>query len=145
MAEAGQLRVPQPRNEPPLPHRGGGSGGGNASPPAGAAGSGGAGSGDGDGSAGDRNPPVITDIIYPKNRPYSARLYKERTRTWLAFTFSGAFLLTIAFSYAGAILGPHRWAPVRDWLQIMLPAETGLFGSALGFYFGSNAGSTGDD
>jgi hypothetical protein len=145
MAEAGQLRVPPPRNEPPLPNYGGAAGRGNAPPPAGAAGSGGAGSGDGDGSAGDGKPPVIADIIYPKNRPYSARLYKERTRTLLAATFCGAFVLTIAFSFAGAILGSRHWVPVRDWLQIMLPAETGLFGSALGFYFASSAGSRDDD
>jgi hypothetical protein len=145
MADPGQLKVPKPRNETRLPVRGEAAGSGNGPPPAGTAGPGSAGNGDGgDGDANDRKPLVLDDIIYPANRPYSARLYKERTRTLLASTFCGAFLLTLIFSFVGAIVGGHRWASLRDWLQIMLPAETGLFGSALGFYFASSASGRDD-
>jgi hypothetical protein len=139
MADAGQQTVPEPRTELPLPGVSGDSGSGNALPPAGAAGAAGG------GSAGGGKPPVVKEISYLRNRPYSPRWFKEGTRTLLAMTFAGALLLTIICSFIGAILGPPRWGPVRDWLQIMLPAETGLFGSALGFYFASSASSRDDD
>jgi hypothetical protein len=31
----------------------------------------------------------------------------------------------------------RAWLHVKDWLLVVLPPETGLFGSALGFCFGS--------
>jgi hypothetical protein len=85
--------------------------------------------------------PSIRRIRYPDASPYYAGLFKEGARTLLAVTFALAFLVTLVCSFVGAMLGPGKWAAVRDWLQIMLPAETGLFGSALGFYFGSSSAS----
>jgi hypothetical protein len=40
---------------------------------------------------------------------------------------------TIWFAYRSASRG--RWDDVKDWMQAVLPAETGILGSALGFYF----------
>jgi hypothetical protein len=42
---------------------------------------------------------------------------------------------TIWFAYAG--IEHHQWLQAKDWLQIVLPGETAILGSALGFYFGS--------
>ena len=77
----------------------------------------------------------LKDIYRPELKPLTARLVKERARTLLAGTFALAFLLTLCASFVGSLT---KWGPVKDWLQVVLPAETGLFGSALGFYFGSN-------
>lgn len=83
-------------------------------------------------------PPGITmqDIPSPQIRKLSgSRLVQERARSFLASTFAVAFLLTLAGGFAGSLTA--HWSDVKDWLQVVLPAETGLFGSALGFYFGS--------
>ncbi len=68
-------------------------------------------------------------------RPLNVRLVKERARTLLASTFALAFLFTLGASFAGSLTA---WSSVKDWLQVVLPAETGLFGSAMGFYFGNS-------
>ena len=68
-------------------------------------------------------------------RPLNARLVKERARALLVSTFALAFLFTLAASFAGSLA---KWSSAKDWLQVVLPAETGLFGSALGFYFGNS-------
>ena len=38
---------------------------------------------------------------------------------------------------------PTHWAQTKEMLQTILPAITGLLGSVIGFYFGSNANSNG--
>jgi hypothetical protein len=84
-------------------------------------------------------PAAITmeDIPSPRFLELSgSRLVKERARTLMASLFAIVFLLTLAGSFAGSLMS--RWGDVRDWLQVVLPAETGLFGSVLGFYFGSH-------
>jgi hypothetical protein len=48
-----------------------------------------------------------------------------------------AFVGTLGCSYAGILL--HHPLAVKSWLQVILPAETGLLGSACGFFFGSNS------
>ena len=68
-----------------------------------------------------------------------ARLARERVRTILAVAFATAFLGTLGASYYGAV--SVHWIQVKDWLLIVLPGETGLIGSALGFYFGSRTRS----
>jgi|GEM_PF-2888819 hypothetical protein len=78
---------------------------------------------------------TLRDIQQPELRPLNARLSRERTRTILAATFALSLLFTLGASFFGAMT---KWAPVKDWLQLVLPAETALFGSALGFYFGQN-------
>jgi hypothetical protein len=78
---------------------------------------------------------TLKDILRPELKPLTGRLVKERARTLLAGTFALAFLLTLCASFVGSLT---KWGPVKDWLQVVLPAETALFGSALGFYFGSN-------
>ncbi len=38
---------------------------------------------------------------------------------------------------------PAHWAQTKEMLQTILPAITGLLGSVIGFYFGSNTNSSG--
>lgn len=93
-------------------------------------------------TAGTGHPPVsVRGIRYLNAQPYYAGLFKEGARTLLAVTFAAAFLTTLVCSFIGAVIGHGKWGAVKDWLQIILPAETGLFGSALGFYFGSASSS----
>jgi hypothetical protein len=52
---------------------------------------------------------------------------------------AGTLTLIFAIFILSLFLGnaTATWASLKDMLQILLPAETGLIGSAVGFYFGS--------
>jgi hypothetical protein len=56
-------------------------------------------------------------------------------RQLLALLFFGLFAATVLLSFLH--LGSADWKNTQQWLQIMLPAETALLGSATGFYFGA--------
>ena len=49
--------------------------------------------------------------------------------------FAGLLALTILLVYLGPLSG-QNWAQTMQWLQVILPVETVLLGSAVGFYFG---------
>lgn len=68
-------------------------------------------------------------------RPVESK--REDIRGALAVTFTVFFGLTLLGGFATAIIGGEAWTNGRDFLQIALPAVTGLLGSAVGFYFGS--------
>jgi hypothetical protein len=76
---------------------------------------------------------TLRQVRRPELKPLDARLRRERARNILVGTFAVSLLFTLGASFAGALM---KWTPVKDWLQLVLPAETALFGSALGFYFG---------
>ena len=44
--------------------------------------------------------------------------------------------LTIMLAYGSPLFG-QDWAQVMQWLQVILPVETLLLGSTVGFYFGN--------
>ena len=50
--------------------------------------------------------------------------------------FAVLLALTIVLAYASPLFG-QDWAQVMQWLQVTLPVETVLLGSAVGFYFGN--------
>ena len=64
-------------------------------------------------------------------------------RLLLAVGFSTLFAVTIVLALILPFL-PGRdpaatWTTLKEVLAVLLPAETGLLGSILGFYFGSKA------
>lgn len=64
-------------------------------------------------------------------------------RLLLAIGFSTLFAITIIVALILPFL-PGRdsaatWTTLKEVLSVLLPAETGLLGSILGFYFGSKA------
>ena len=50
--------------------------------------------------------------------------------------FALLLALTIVLAYGSPIFG-QNWAQIMQWLQVILPVETVLLGSAVGFYFGN--------
>jgi hypothetical protein len=62
----------------------------------------------------------------------------EHTRTTLALIFAALFAVTLLLAGLGATWS-ENWENIAEFLQLALPAETALLGSAVGFYFGSNA------
>jgi hypothetical protein len=57
----------------------------------------------------------------------------SRDITLVAF-FAVLLALTIALVYLGPFSG-QDWAQTMEWLQVILPVETVLLGSTVGFYF----------
>ena len=49
--------------------------------------------------------------------------------------FAFLFALTIVLAYVSPLLG-QNWAQTRAWFDVILPVETLLLGSTVGFYFG---------
>lgn len=82
-------------------------------------------------------PPVSTAALQSA-APREERLgRREWTRSGLAFALMVVFGATIIFVCCK--VGTRDWAETKELLQILLPAETGLLGSALGFYFGAKS------
>jgi len=81
---------------------------------------------------------VVRDIVSaePPLRSAQARLgMQELVRSSLAFAL---FILLGGTIWAAfAHVGHSDWAQTKDLLLLIVPAETGLLGSAVGFYFGS--------
>jgi hypothetical protein len=49
--------------------------------------------------------------------------------------FAVLLALTIMLTYGSPLFG-QDWTQTMQWLQVILPVETVLLGSAVGFYFG---------
>lgn len=62
---------------------------------------------------------------------------QELVRSGLALLFSAIFIGTIAYACWAATT--HHWPAAKELIQILLPAETALIGSATGFYFGTRS------
>lgn len=62
---------------------------------------------------------------------------QELVRFGLAGLFTLIFIGTVAYACWAATT--KHWPEAKDLIQILLPAETALIGSATGFYFGTRA------
>jgi hypothetical protein len=66
---------------------------------------------------------------------------QEIVRASLALIALGLVCFTVWLAYSASQIG--NWSSAQEWLEVVLPAEVGTVGSALGFYFGSNRSSGG--
>ncbi len=86
--------------------------------------------------AGEASPPI-------GNAPIAAltdtTAQEADVRKHIAYWLLVIFTATIAVALASAFFAFH-WTEGKDILLVLLPAETGLLGSVLGFYFASKAG-----
>ena len=74
----------------------------------------------------------------PQYRSFEGRvIVQELVRTLVTLILLVIFGGTIYLTYQN--LGGTNFTNARDLLQALLPAETGLLGTALGFYFGSRS------
>lgn len=62
---------------------------------------------------------------------------QELVRSGLAALFTCIFIGTVAYACWAATT--KHWPEAKDLIQVLLPAETALIGSATGFYFGTRA------
>jgi hypothetical protein len=61
---------------------------------------------------------------------------QEIVRAGLALIALGLVCGTVYLAFSASQHGD--WASAKEWLDVVLPAEVGTVGSALGFYFGSH-------
>lgn len=74
--------------------------------------------------------------VKPQPRFEARHLWaQELVRASLAIAFF--LLLALTVIWALVLAGGAGWVNAKEALQILLPAETGLLGSAAGFYFAS--------
>lgn len=74
--------------------------------------------------------------IGPERRNWHPVL-QELVRSSLALIFAALLGLTIVWAFLETGKSDLRWSHTKELLEVILPAETALLGSAVGFYFGS--------
>jgi len=83
------------------------------------------------------SPDGIEEIIVPGTIPIQeGQRHLATARLWIAAILSLAFLATALWVLATATFGAGTaWANTKEALQILLPVESSLLGSAVVFYF----------
>lgn len=80
--------------------------------------------------------PLKTILV---ERPSDPEERRDRVRAFTTGAFIIIFGLTVLLSFVIVIFYSSAWANAKELIQFMLPAETALIGSAVGFYFGSKS------
>jgi hypothetical protein len=62
-------------------------------------------------------------------------IWEEVVRAGLAFAFVAVFAGTVVGGFLRT--DTEHWSATSEFLQLILPAQTALLGSAVGFYFGT--------
>jgi hypothetical protein len=86
--------------------------------------------------------PLEGQIQVPPGDPFGLeRADLRRTRAVLAYLLFALLAASVVSSltYIGS---EDSWTRAKEFLQIALPAEIGLLGGAIGFYFGSESART---
>ncbi|SRR5258708_6229469 len=70
-------------------------------------------------------------------QPYNVEKQHDWVRTIITCSFVFIFAITVIAAFAIVAWAGPSWANTKELIQLLLPAETALLGSAVGFYFGS--------
>jgi len=93
-----------------------------------------------------RGDEIHIDLAQPPSREIDVsfeRYDPEPRRDWVRATVTiglvVGFLALLGDAGIAAFATKDHWEQTKEMLQIILPALTGLLGSALGFYFGAKS------
>jgi hypothetical protein len=93
-----------------------------------------------------RGDDIEIDLTQPPSRDIDVSLERydpEPRRDWVRATVTiglvVGFLALLGDAAAAAFATKDHFEQTKEMLQILLPALTGLLGSALGFYFGTKS------
>jgi hypothetical protein len=81
---------------------------------------------------------AIENAPTPTLIPFRILERQDWVRSITTIGFVSVFGLTVIFSFLVIFFGAN-WVSAKELIQLLLPAETALLGSALGFYFGSRS------
>ena len=82
-------------------------------------------------------------VTRPLTRRERVRIFRrEVVRLLIVVFLFAAFLLTLVWSFISA--NGSNWTNVKDLLDLILPAETALLGTAIAFYMTDTRGSDED-
>ena len=85
--------------------------------------------------------PELLEVSGNLEQPQVGRsidVYREKLTNRLLYLFAATIVLDFGLAAIDALTG-HPFADVRDVLRDVIPAETGLLGAAIGYYFGERA------
>lgn len=74
--------------------------------------------------------------------PYNPEPRRDYVRAIVTVALVVAFLALLVEACIASLGTKDHWDQTKEMLQILLPALTGLLGSALGFYFGARSGES---
>lgn len=80
---------------------------------------------------------ALEQSSYKEAEAYNRVKHLDWVRSITMYAFISIFALTVIASLVAAIWFDKEYPNIKDLIQALLPAETGLIGSAVGFYFGS--------
>jgi hypothetical protein len=89
----------------------------------------------------DEQQPEVLAVPEQLEQPELGRsidLVRERLTTQLLWVFIGTIASEVVFAGIAMLTG-HDVTPLREALHDVIPAETGLLGAAIGYYFGEKA------
>lgn len=66
-------------------------------------------------------------------------MFSDTVRSLTTYFFIFLFILTVLIAFYVVIWRGSEWTQTKDLIELLLPAETALIGSAVGFYFGSKS------
>jgi hypothetical protein len=72
-------------------------------------------------------------------KPYDPEPRRDWVRASVTVGLVVGFLALLADACVASFATKDHWDQTKEMLQILLPALTGLLGSALGFYFGTKS------
>jgi hypothetical protein len=93
-------------------------------------------------SATDVPPDVVTVSVTRAPELRELPPQEATVRASLAYYFTWLFVATVVAGFVSSITG-YGWASTKEFLQLILPAETALLGSAVGFCFGTRKSDSG--
>jgi hypothetical protein len=78
--------------------------------------------------------PVVSETSEPVERDVRRR--REQVRGTVTYLLMGIFAGVLIVGAIALFIDAGVWTNARDYLQVAVPAVTGLLGTAMGFYFG---------
>lgn len=79
----------------------------------------------------------VQPVTLPTGVSVQERTLEDWARFWLAASFVVIFALTVVIVLIIVWNDSRTWPSLKELLEILIPAEAALLGSATGFYFGS--------
>jgi hypothetical protein len=83
---------------------------------------------------GEISPAVIAqETVSSRALEFRIKLARELARGFLAFVLAFIFAMTVWWAFRSA--GTNRWNDTKQLLDVLIPAESALLGTAVAFFF----------